>query len=189
MSLVMWSDCMRFVGDERITGRELEHLARTKTNLNGMQRWGYITIEAPPRSAGVIRATSKGRQARNVGRPLFGEIEQRWQTRFGKDPIQRLRESLGALIRQMDGELPDCLPILGYGLFSRVSDRRRQTPAGPQDHLTLSALLSRVLLAFAIEFERESDLSLAISANVVRVLNEKGVRVRDVPLLAGVSKD
>jgi len=189
VSLVMWSDCMRFVGDERITGRELEHLARTKTNLNGMQRWGYITIEAPPRSAGVIRATSKGRQARNVGRPLFGEIEQRWQTRFGKDPIQRLRESLGALIRQMDGELPDCLPILGYGLFSRVSDRRRQTPAGPQDHLTLSALLSRVLLAFAIEFERESDLSLAISANVVRVLNEKGVRVRDVPLLAGVSKD
>jgi DNA-binding MarR family transcriptional regulator len=180
---------MRFVGDERITGRELEHLARTKTNLNGMQRWGYITIEAPPRSAGVIRATSKGRQARNVGRPLFGEIEQRWQTRFGKDPIQRLRESLGALIRQMDGELPDCLPILGYGLFSRVPDRKDQTVAARQDQLPLSALLSRVLLAFAIEFERESDLSLAISANVVRVLNEKGVRVRDVPLLAGVSKE
>jgi VWFA-related protein len=32
-------------------------------------------------------------------------------------------------------------------------------------------------------------LSLAISANVVRMLNEKGVRVRDIALLAGVSKE
>jgi DNA-binding MarR family transcriptional regulator len=59
--------------------------------------------------------------------------------------------------------------------------------------LPLFTLLSNVLVAFTIEFdnefERESDLSLAISANVVRVLNEKGVRVRDVPLLAGVSKE
>jgi DNA-binding MarR family transcriptional regulator len=45
------------------------------------------------------------------------------------------------------------------------------------------------LLAFAIEFERESDLSLAISANVVRVLDAKGVRVRNLPLLTGVSKE
>jgi DNA-binding MarR family transcriptional regulator len=32
-------------------------------------------------------------------------------------------------------------------------------------------------------------LSLAISANVVRTLDEKAVRVRDLPLLTGVSKE
>jgi len=32
-------------------------------------------------------------------------------------------------------------------------------------------------------------LSLAICANVLRILDEKGVRVRDVPLLSGVSKE
>ena len=53
----------------------------------------------------------------------------------------------------------------------------------------MSALLSRLLLAFAIEFERESDFSLALSANIVRVLDETGVRVRDLPLLTGVSKE
>ena len=47
----------------------------------------------------------------------------------------------------------------------------------------------RALLAFAIEFERESDVSLAINANVVRVLDENGVPVRDLPLLTGVSKE
>ena len=51
------------------------------------------------------------------------------------------------------------------------------------------ALLSRVLLAFAIVFERKLDSSLAICANLVRVLNENGVRVRDLPLLTGVSKE
>jgi DNA-binding MarR family transcriptional regulator len=82
---------------------------------------------------------------------------------------------------------------LGYGLFSRALDHKRPPSAGRDNaigsRLPLSALLSRALLAFAIEFERESDLSLAIGANVVRVLDEKGVRVRDLPLLTGVSKE
>jgi len=201
VSMVMWSNCMRFAGEEGVRTGELENLARTTTNLNGMVRWGYIVVEPdpddsrpkPPRSGRLIRATPKGLQAREVWRPLFGEIEKRWQARFGKDEIGRLRESLWAVAGQFDVELPDCLPILGYGLFSRVPGRARRATDEREDSagfsLHLPALLSRVLLAFAIEFERESDLSLAISANVVRVLDEKGVPVRDLPLLTGVSKE
>ena len=196
VSMAMWSNCMRFAGEAGVRLGDLESLARTTTNLNGMVRWGYIVVEPdpddtrprPPRSSWLIRATPKGLQAREVWRPLFADIEKRWQTRFGKDEAGCLRESLWAVAGQVDVELPDCLPILGYGLFSRVPGRtRRATDAGSS--LPLPALLSRVLLAFAIEFERESDLSLAISANVVRVLDEKGVRVRDLPLLTGVSKE
>jgi len=165
-----------------------------------MERWGYIGVgpdpadrrPKPPRSNWVIRATSKGRKAQAVWGPLFGVIETRWEERFGQGGIGQLRESLRALISQFDVELPDCLPILGYGLFSRGPDQK-PAPAGRENsigsRLALSALLSRALLAFAIEFERDSDLSLAISANVVRVLDEKGVRVRDLPLLNGVSKE
>jgi DNA-binding MarR family transcriptional regulator len=58
-----------------------------------------------------------------------------------------------------------------------------------EHRLEAKTFLSRVLLAFAIEFENESDLSLAISANIVRVLDEKGVRLRDIPLPTGVSKE
>ena len=42
----------------------------------------------------------------------------------------------------------------------------------------LPILLARVLLVFAIEFEGESEISLAIGYNVLRVLDEEGVRVR-----------
>ena len=55
--------------------------------------------------------------------------------------------------------------------------------------MPLSALLSRVLVAFAVEFEREAATSLAISANVLRVLGEDWTPVRDLPVLAGVSKE
>ena len=199
VSLAMWSNCMQFVGDDGVTVGELERLARTTTNLHGMQRWGYIVVEPEPsggrqkprRADYVIRATPKGRQAREVWRPLCEAIEKRWQARFGRGEIDQLRESLSALISRIDIELPDCLPILGYGLFSRGPDDKRRPESGRDRdcRLPLPALLSRVLLAFAIEFERESELSLAIGANVVRVLDETGVRVQDLPFLTGVSKE
>ena len=201
VSLVMWSNCMCFVSEAGVAVRELERLARTKTNLAGMERWGYVVVEPdpadarpkPPRSAWLVRPTAAGRKAQEVWRPLFGEIESRWQKRFGKDAIEELRKSLWAVAGQLDIELPDCLPILGFGLFSKGTEYERRA-AGVDDDgsrlsLSLPVILSRVLLAFALDFENESDLSLAISANVVRVLDEQGVRVRDLPSLTGVSKE
>ena len=213
VSLVMWSNCMQFVGEEGVTISELQRLARTETNLAGMQRWGYIVVEPNPtgnrskrpRSDSMVYPTTAGRKAQEVWRPLFDIIENRWQSRFGKGAITQLREVLRGLISQIDVELPDCLPILRPGLFSRgrhsddehylrtQADYERRASArggsGDSSLLSLSVLLSKVLLAFAIEFEHESDVSLAISADVLRVLDEQGIRVRDLPLLSGVSKE
>ncbi len=190
-SMVMWSNCMRFVTEEGISVRELETLARTHTNLHGMQRWRYITVSSDTASRDkIIRPTPAGRRAQEIWRPLFGEIEQRWRARFGDEAIGQLRGSLSMLNSRIGLDLPDCLPILIYGLVSRPPDPK--LPARPKREegpLPLSSLLSRVLLAFAIEFERESPLSLAICANVLRVLAETGVRVRDLPMLSGVSKE
>jgi DNA-binding MarR family transcriptional regulator len=54
---------------------------------------------------------------------------------------------------------------------------------------TLPTLLARVLLAFAIEFERDSGLSLASSGNVLRLVGDDGTRLRDLPRSSGVSKE
>ncbi len=201
VSLAMYANCMQFVPEQGIRVIDLVRLARTKTKFSGMVRWGYITAAPdpsdtrpkPPRSDWLVRATDKGQQAQKVWRPLFAAIEKRWKERFGKDAIERLREALVALLDQIDLDLPDCLPILQYGLFSRSPGNFKRRPQTKRDEdvsrLPFSALLSRVLLVFAVEFESESDLSLAICANVLRVLNGKGVRVRDLPPLSGVSKE
>jgi len=63
------------------------------------------------------------RHARGPGKPrkhgvrFFGEIEERWVAGFGRDEIAKLRKALLALVSRIDLDLPDCLPILGYGLF------------------------------------------------------------------------
>jgi hypothetical protein len=206
VSLVMWCNCMKFVGPDGVQLSEMERLARTRTNLAGMQRWRYITVTPGrndrdgkrPGPDAVVRATEGGRKAQEVWGPLFGVIDDRWRERFGEDAIADLRAALSAIVDRLDLDLPNCLPILGYGLFSasrNVGDGtfapRNNETAMPDDDasLPLSSLLSRVLLGFALDFEEGSRLSLAMSANVLRVLSDEGVRVRDLPILTGVSKE
>jgi len=193
-SLVMWANCLRQVPDAGITVAGLRRLARTGTNLDGMRRWGYVTFTPDPgpgkrpRADAVIALTAGGRQARQVRDGLDAEIERRWRERFGTDATGGLRSALSDVVALLDPALPDCLPILGHGLYSRLDPAA--TPSGADiAGLPLWALLSRALLAFATEFEDESGRSLAISANLLRVLTEDGVRRRDVPALAGVSPE
>ena len=198
VSLVMWENCLRHVTGQPITVGELETRARTGTNLDGMRRWGYITIDGTARKIhkgrpgpdAVLRATGAGLRAREVWLPLPGLIEQRWRERFGVGQVDRLRESLATVVSQLDPGLPDCLPILGAALLSRGPDPALP-PAGRVDPagLPLSGLLSRVLLSFALEYEHETGLSLAVSANVLRVLGADGTRRRDLPPLTGTSKE
>ncbi len=78
VSMAMWWTCMRFVGEDGITVGELTRRARTGTNLPGMLRWKYISVEPdpadprpkPPRSDWVIHATPA------AGRP--GKYGARW---------------------------------------------------------------------------------------------------------------
>jgi hypothetical protein len=179
VSAAMWFNCMRYVDDDGITVAELERRAGTGTNLDGMRRWGYVTVEP----GDVLLRTPAGKRAQEVWRPLFAEVDERWQARFGP-AVDRLRRTLAPLA---DAGLPDCLPILRYGMVGQPAER---TPAGEDGPaLPLVTLLSRVTLAVTREFERESDVSLAVSANVLRVLGEQAVRVRDLPGLTGVSRE
>jgi DNA-binding MarR family transcriptional regulator len=206
-SMVMWFNCMKYVGPDGVQLGEMERLARTRTNLAGMQRWRYITITPGsgnrdgkrPGPDAVVRATAGGRKAQEVWGPLFGVIDERWRQRFGDKSIADLQTALSAIVDRVDLELPDCMPdcmpILGYGLFSSsrlgaaTYPPRNDQSADGAANLPLSSLLARVLLAFAVDFEEGSRLSLAITANVLRVLDKDGVRVRDLPMLTGVSKE
>lgn len=201
-SMVMWFNCMQHLGNGPILLRELECRARTPTNLHGMQRWGYILVTnttavrsyrpQPRRATSIVQATAAGELARNVWGPLFGVIEERWSGRFGSIEIDRLRREAQAIAEQLHPDLPDCMPILGYGLLNHKLSTKlahgRRDPHPDLVHLHLPSLLAKALLALALEFEAESHLSLAICANVIRVLNPEGVRVRDLPALSGVSK-
>jgi hypothetical protein len=135
----------------------------------------------------LVRPTSGGRNAIAVLRTLTEKIEKRWETRFGIEAVDRLRESLGAVANRLDPGLPGFLPILGYGLFSIGPEEG--TSQQSEQIRSLPGLLANVLLGFAIEFEAEAKISLAIAANVLRVFEDEPVHARDLPRLSGVSKE
>jgi hypothetical protein len=210
VSMAMWLNCMRYVGAEPITLGEVARLARASTNLDGMRRWGYLTVDPGPgdprykaqHDGLVLRATKRGLRAREVWQPLTAVIEQRWRDRFGPADLDQLRAGLQHMAARLGPWLPDNLPILGFGLYSIGAgprqDRYREAqsayerdgqPDADTAALPLPWLLARVLLALAIDYERESRISLAIAANLLRVLADDGVAVRDLPQLTGVSKE
>ena len=205
VSMVMWTKFMQFVPDKGIAVRDLQRLTRLSnegmaTWLTRLGKWwGYVIVGPDsadpraklPRSEWLVRPTPGGQKALEAWRPLSGVIEKRWEERFGGREIEQLRESLRAVVSQLDPQLPGSLPILGYGLFSKVKEEQAAAAPSPEDasSLPLSALLSKALLAFAVEFESESEISLAISANVLRLIGNDGARVRDLPPLSGVSKE
>lgn len=198
VSMTMYLNCMQFLDEKGMSARELVRTAHARTNFRGMRRWGYITIKPdlsrgrtkPPTAEWIVRPTEAGRAAQEIWRPLIGVIEDRWRKRFGGKQVETVISSLAAVEQQIDLDLPDCLPILAYGLYSNTTKYKSKSVQSPQPvEERLLVLLARVLLAFALEYESKSELSLAVSANVVRVLDCEGIPIRDLPRLSGVSKE
>ncbi len=185
VSMVMWLKFMRFIPNEGLPSSELRGALGMSAKDATMwltrlgKWWGYVVVEG-----GVFRPTPGGRQANAVWQQLTPTIEKRWEERFGEKEMNRLREALWEVASRVASDLPDSLPILGYGLFSNSADSERRSAVCER---TLPGLLSKVLLAFALEFERNSEISLAIGANVLRL--GEGVKVRDLPKLTAVSKE
>lgn len=203
-SLAMWTNCMQHLQQGPITVAELERRARTPANLPGMVRWGYIRIQPdpsdtrpkPPQSDWLITLKPGGELAIEIWRSLEAEIEDRWRNRFGADLYSSLRQSLAAIVSNLDPALPDCMPILKFGLFCHEAHRPAKkshatlTPiAVDPAQLPLSALLAKPLVSLAIEYETGSPVSLAIAANILRLVPDGGLRLKDLPALSGVSKE
>jgi hypothetical protein len=54
----------------------------------------------------VVRLSPLGLEAQQTYYRLVGEIEKRWEARFGKEEIRRLREALRALYRREGDRFP-----------------------------------------------------------------------------------
>jgi methyltransferase (TIGR00027 family) len=196
VSETMWANFMQFVPPGGVPLRDVSALAEI-TNLGGLERWGYVTVEPdpadsrarPPRLDWVVRPTAAGQRAQHIWQPLTAEIERRWRARFGADQITELTRALRAVADGTGQVLPPYLPVVGV----YPSDHANWLAAGQQasgaPDTSLPALLSRMLLAFAIDVERDSPLTMMVGAGALRVLSTDPVPVAGLPLRAGLSKE
>ncbi len=187
VSMVMWMQFMRFVPHQGIDAKELCRLTGLPPKAYRMwlirmsKWWGYVTV-----SGLFVRPTPGGLKALEAWHPLTDAIQTRWQKRFGKALINPLLDVMQSIVQKLGTDYPDHLPVLGYELMTQPPSRAASTGYSVD---TLPGLLAKLLLAFAVEFESDSNLSLAVGANVLRLAEEEGIRVRDLPRLSGVSKE
>jgi hypothetical protein len=214
LSLVVWSNLMRFLaaGDVSVRDLAVHALAPEKHMLGCLERWGFVVLRADPdkaeaipvrphrltgrmlrggwgsgrgiRAGWSVSLTQKGRDAAAIWPDLFAQTEQRWEARFGKDKIASLRQALEDVVVQFDLELPHGLPAAWEECSAYPARADRDASS-----LALPALLSQLLLAFAIEFDGESRAPLALCANTLRVLGEAPLPVGEIPRLTGCSPE
>jgi len=218
LSLIVWSNLIRFVADDGISVRDLvakSLLEQTQVRfmLGCLERWGFVMLElnaqkpdskTPKKSLKsrlavrdgwgsgrgitsdwIVKLTAtRGAKAREVWPPLFKVVEARWRTRFGNEEIRELRDALQSIVGRLDLELP-------HG-FIDIRERKHAFPRRRDQKapgLPLSTLLSQALLAFAIDFERESAAPFALCANAIRVLAEEAIPESEIPRLTGSSPE
>ncbi len=193
ISSVMWWNCLRHLGaaTRPLTAGELAARSRLGTNLDGMDRWGYVKIQRPRtnNASWLLTLTPAGRRAAEIFARLSVQVDRRWEQRFTE--TARLRAALVKAVAGLDPALPDCLPITGpAGAF------RAPMPAGPAPQPApgarvpaLGALLARLLLAYTLEAEAGTRAGLPFREDLLRLLDERGTKVRDLPVRSGVSRE
>jgi DNA-binding MarR family transcriptional regulator len=191
VSHLMWSMCMRFVPDDGVSVRSYaqsawwlsrDGISTTLRRMGGW--WGYLTLDSAEDAGAdrIIRQTAGGRLARQAWEPLTGEIEQRWRSRFGPQQVDALCSALADLVGQFDRPLPDCLRLYDV-------DLTRRAPARPVVASTLPGLLSQAIVQLELEFEAEHRLPMSVCGNVLRVLGEGSMLVKNLPARTGLAKD
>jgi hypothetical protein len=217
LSLVVWANLMRFLCGGAVSVRDLTAQALAPDNQMKFQpgfleRWGFVALQPDPsddppvrsgldrqsgrelragwgsgrgiRANWMVRLTPRGLTAGRIWPPLFDQIERRWESRFGMDEISCLRQTLRAVADQLLVELPHGLPC-GCEATAEFPPRAR----GDGGSFALPTLLSRLLSTFRLEFDREAPAPLVFSANTLRVLGEKPIRVAELPRLTGGSPE
>ncbi|HUN84527.1 MAG TPA: hypothetical protein VMU48_09110 [Terracidiphilus sp.] len=199
VSMAMWVKYMQYIPLDGIAVGDLQSCIGVSSK--GLQVWltrlgkwwGYLMFD-PPMAAGsskripaqaVVRPSPGGRIAMEAWRPLTAQIEGRWRERFGNETIDHLEEALRAIVDRLDPSIPDSFPIMEYD----TPKQKKAAGMKPANEHNLPALLTRVLLAFASEFDGEARGMLAVSANLLRLTADDGVRLRDLPELACLSKE
>lgn len=113
LSLALGSNVLRFLGEDGLRIGTIAQLAGVSKQAVSQQvaylaRHGYVTVEpdSADQRAKVVQLTPRGWETRDVCRPLFGDIEGRWEERYGRDDVRRLRAALEAVAAQLEQGLP-----------------------------------------------------------------------------------
>ncbi|MYD98782.1 MAG: hypothetical protein F4X98_15540 [Gammaproteobacteria bacterium] len=215
--LAVWANALRAIDAEGTEQRQLGRRAVISKRVaevvvGRLEQSGRVSVEAkaiPGRrgKAKIVHLTANGMAARNAAVRLVDTVQEDWRQRCGDDAIVQLREALSSIVDRLPIELPH--HVTGYGAgdpsvtggdYVLEDPGPPRIPAHGQDwpvvirepgsttaDLPMPALLSQVLAAFAIDYERERLGHLSVVSNFLRLVRDEGVTLERAQALGGVS--
>jgi hypothetical protein len=141
VSMAMWANGLRCIGEEGTTVDDLRAAARAACNIGGLERWGWITVGDP--GAGrrdgygshrgvtggtVLRPTRAGSYARRLWPRTVTDVQQRWRTRFGDDAVGSASSGPATCCTRSTPPLPRVV-VRQQGLI--IARRRLPWPVSP----------------------------------------------------------
>ena len=205
--LGVWANVLRVIGDDGLDLRDLGTRAilakrAVRVVVRDLEAQGWLKVEKATNMRGpkVLRLTAAGQQARGSGERLAAAVEERWRRRHGAARIDGLRAALAAIADSIAVELPHYLTGYGPGDGAitggpylaeepgppRIPARGEEWPVVLRQSkaaaLPLFALVSIVLAAFAIDYERERLGDLRSASTLLQDVVDGGVpleRVRE----------
>ena len=214
-SLGVWSNVLRpfearVLEQPELIRRTVVSRRAVRALVRDLERRRWLEVDKPARGKSLLRLTATGRRAREAGARLVEAAEAEFTARFGADRTARLREALIGIVDQLEIELP--WHLTGYGLADssltggdhvpaqpgppRVPAHGADWPVVPKDPAAdvsaqpLTALLSKALAAFRIDYEwgmRGHGTGLDFIANFLQFVDDDGVDLATASARGGVT--
>jgi hypothetical protein len=173
------------------------------TNVSDKRRAGFGSHRGITDST-VVRPTPDGSLARRMWPEILERVEHAWWERFGGDAVETVRAGLDGLGRKMPWAPPEVHPSDGFWTHIRdadtasmsVTDEMAGTAGKDKTRDTseetirpLAAVLGQALTTLTLNHEAGSQISLPLAVNGLRLLGDGPVRIRDLPVRGGISKE
>ena len=215
--LPAWANVLRVIDAEGTDQNDIVRRAVVakriaRIGVQRLERRGRLVVEArsvPGKrgKAKIVMLTADGAAARAGAERLVATLQDEWRQRFGDDAIDRLRDALASVVNRLPIELPHHVTGYGEGDPSVTGgDYHAEQPGPPRipahgqewpvvlretgsdaGALPLPALLSQVLAAFAIDYDRERLGGLNRISNFLRFVGDDGIPLEQAAALGRVS--
>jgi hypothetical protein len=147
----------------------------------------------PKRGDVTVKMTARGSKMRERWKSLQATAEERWQANASADAAARLRSSVEAVVARFLLEHPHYPAGYGTGDARITGGNGRDWKPVYRDsgdtvsNLSLCALVSQALVAFAMDYEKESPVALSLSTNVIKRIPADGRPLDELDDSVGVS--
>lgn len=197
-SLDLWSNLVRVIGESGTNRSDLPNLTllskrALRSRISAAERQGWIQVQKSGPGFDRLFLTPRGKVAARRWKELHNIAGKWWQSKIGLARANKLRSLLESGVAMLPLEHPHYPASYGAADATITGNDGQDWKAVPRENrdtvcgLPLTALVSQLLVAFAMDYEKMSPVALSLSAAIVCRIPPEGCSLRELGNPIGAS--